>query len=101
MMMLNIRAFGFAAATMAAALFTICAAGVATAPGAMTQLAGFLIHVDMTGFVRNLTWASFFGGVVAWSLGVGLLFASIGALYNLYASPKRYHAPLGTPVPHA
>lgn len=81
-MRLDSRAFGLAAAAMAAALFTLCAFAVAVAPAATTAVAGALIHMDLSEMVRTLTWSSFFGGLVGWTLGTGLVFAGVGGLYN-------------------
>lgn len=60
-MKLDIRALAIAAAVVAAALFLICAFFVAVAPKETTAFAGHLIHADLSGISRSLTWASFFG----------------------------------------
>ena len=83
-MRLDSRAFGLAAGTVAAALFTLCALAVALAPTATTALATTLIHLDLSGMTRTLTWGSFFGGLVCWTLGVGLVFAALGGLYSRF-----------------
>ena len=83
-MRLDSRAFGLAAATVAAALFTLCALAVALAPTATTALASTLIHLDLSGMTRTISWASFFSGLVCWTLGVGLVFAAVGGLYNRF-----------------
>jgi hypothetical protein len=79
---LNIRAFAWAAGLTAAALFVICAAAVAMAPEATTAFAGLLIHADLSEFSRTLTWGSFFGGLVGWTIGTALTFAFVAWLYN-------------------
>jgi hypothetical protein len=84
-MRLDARAFGLAAGAMAALLFTLCAAGVAVAPEAMTALGGTLVHLDMSGMVRTLTWTNFLGGLATWTLLTGLVFAAVAALYNVIA----------------
>lgn len=83
---LNARAFGFAAATIAALLTTICALGLAIAPQATTSLASTLIHLDLTEMSRSLTWSGYFTGLVAWTIGAGLVFWAAAALYNRFSA---------------
>ena len=83
-MILDARALGLAAGTATAALFTLCALAVAVAPAATTALVSSLIHLDLTGLARAITWGSYFGGLLCWSIGAGLLFAAFGTLYNRY-----------------
>ena len=87
-MRLDSRAFGYAAATVAAALFVLCALGVALAPAATTAMASTLIHIDLSGMARTITWATFFSGLVCWTLGVGLTFAAMGGLYNRFSAER-------------
>ena len=84
-MKLDTRAFAIAAAIIAAALFLICAFFVAVAPEATTNFAGHLIHADLSGFTRSLTWGNFFGGLVCWTLGTGLVAAALAGVYNRFA----------------
>jgi hypothetical protein len=85
-MRLDARAFGMAAALVAAVLFTICALAVAVAPQPTTALAGYLIHMDLSGMTRSMAFGRFVGGLVLWSLGTGLVFAAVAALYNSLAA---------------
>lgn len=71
--------------SVAAALFLLCAVAVAIAPDATTSMASTLIHIDLGGMARTITWASFFTGLVCWTLGVGLVCSAVGGLYNRYA----------------
>lgn len=84
-MRLDSRAFGYAAGTVAAALFVLCALGVAVAPAATTAMASAIIHIDLSGMARTITWGTFFAGLVCWTLGVGLTFAAVGGLYNRFS----------------
>ena len=84
-MRIDSRAFGLAAGSMAAVLFTLCAVAVAVAPSATTALASTLIHLDLSGMARTITLASFFSGLICWTLGSGLVFYGLGGLYNRYA----------------
>lgn len=81
-MKLDVRAFAVAAAVVAAALFLICALFVALAPEETTAFAGHLIHADLSGISRSLTWSNFFGGLVCWTVGTGFVGAALAWLYN-------------------
>jgi membrane protein YqaA with SNARE-associated domain len=81
-MRLDVRAFGTAAGIVAAVLFTICALAVAIFPGPTTALASYLIHLDLSGMSRTMTFGSFVGGLVIWSLGTAIVFGSAAAIYN-------------------
>ena len=84
-MKLDTRAFAIAAALIAAALFLICVFFVAVAPEATTRFAGHLIHSDLSGITRSLTWGNFLGGLVCWTLGTGLVAAAVAGVYNRLA----------------
>jgi membrane protein YqaA with SNARE-associated domain len=81
-MRLDPRAFGLATGITAAALFILCAAAVAIAPGPTTAFAGYLIHTDLSGLSRSLTLGNFVGGLVCWALGTALTFWLVAAIYN-------------------
>ena len=84
-MRLDIKSFAFAAGTVAAILFTLCALAVAISPGSTTALASYVVHIDLGGLARPLTWASFVGGLVFWAIGTGLVFGAAAGLYNRFA----------------
>lgn len=81
-MRLDARAFGLAAGVVAATLFLICAVAVAIAPDSSTAFAGYLIHVDLSGMARTLTFSSFVGGLISWFVGTMLTFWFVAAIYN-------------------
>ena len=81
-MRLDARAFGLAGGATAAVLFIICALAVAIAPGPTTALAGYLIHMDLSGMSRALTLGSFVGGLICWTVGTSLAFGLVAAVYN-------------------
>ena len=95
-MRLDSRAFGFAAATVAAALFTLCALAVAIAPTWTTAVASSLIHLDLSGIARTITWGSFFSGLFCWAIGAGLVFAALGGLYNRFLGRPVVRAEMAT-----
>lgn len=80
-MTLDARAFGFAAATIAAFLTTACALALVVAPEATTAIASTLIHLDLSGMSRTLSWATYFGSLTGWSVGAGSIFWAAGRLY--------------------
>lgn len=82
-MRLDARAFGTAAGMVAAALFTICALAVAVLPDGTTALAGYLIHMDLSGMTRTMTLGRFAGGLLIWTLGTGATFGAVAGIYNL------------------
>jgi hypothetical protein len=81
-MKLNIWGFGIAVGAVVAVAFTICAFFVAVAPEATAEFIGYLLHINLSGLARPITWASYFAGV----LGIGIwtaLWAAVAArLYN-------------------
>jgi 2TM family of unknown function (DUF5676) len=79
---LDARAFGTAAGIVAAVLFTVCALAVAVAPESTTALAGYLIHMNLSGITRTVTFGSFVAGLVLWTLGTAIVFGSAAAIYN-------------------
>lgn len=81
-MRLELRAFALAGGLTAAVLFTICAAAVAVAPDATTAFAGTLIHADLSGIMRTLTWGTFALGLVMWTLGTAAVFGFVAGAYN-------------------
>ena len=83
-MRLEPRAFALAGGVTAAVLFTACAGAVAIAPEATTAFAGTLIHADLSGIMRTLTWGNFVVGLAAWSGGTAFTFGLIAAVYNRF-----------------
>ena len=97
-MRLDTRAFGLAAWITAAVLYSICALLVAVNPGGATALFGFVMHMDLTGVARPVTFAGYLGGVVFWGVLVGLTFGLAAWLYNRLAhAPAAVRAPLREP----
>jgi len=85
-MKLNVRGFAIAVGTVIAAAFSICAFFVAVAPEATATFIGYLLHINLTGLTRALSWPSYFAGVLAVGVWTGL-WAAVGAgLYNFLIS---------------
>jgi len=85
-MKLNPKAFGLAAGLTAAALSAVCALFVALAPDSATILFSNVVHANLTGLARTVTWGNFFAGVLFWGIGTGLVFWFAGWLYNSFSS---------------
>ncbi|MBI3568864.1 MAG: hypothetical protein HY084_11765 [Gemmatimonadetes bacterium] len=77
-------ALGFAAATMAAALFALCAIAAAVAPETATTALHRLFDMDHASLVRPFSAGVFVQGLLCVSVGSGLTFAAIGVLYNRF-----------------
>lgn len=86
-MRLDTRAFALAAGAAAAILFTLCALAVAIAPGPTTAFFGYLVHMDLSGLPRTLTFGSFVGGLLAWTVGTALTFGLAATIYNRLIRP--------------
>ena len=95
-MRLDSRCFGLAAGATAGVLFILCALAVAIAPEATTAFAGYLVHVDISGITRTLTFGSFVGGLICWTLGTALTFWLLGAIYNRLTG-RHSESPLAEP----
>jgi len=81
-MKLNIWAFGSAVGIVVAASFTICAFFVAVAPEATAAFIGYLLHIDLSGLTRPITWANYVAGVLAVGIWTALWAAAAAKLYN-------------------
>lgn len=100
-MKLNPRAFGLAAGLTAAAISGVCALVVALAPHTAMALLSDVVHTDLTSLARNVTVGNFFGGIVFWGIGTGLVFAIAGWLYNrLSTTTPRGPVSILTPAHH-
>jgi hypothetical protein len=57
-MRIDTKFLGYATAFVVAAVFTICSAIVAIAPGALSAFVSYALHIDITGIARPITFAS-------------------------------------------
>jgi hypothetical protein len=85
-MKLNVWAFGVAIGIVIAAAFTICAFFVAVAPQATADFIGYLLHINLSGLARPISWGSYFGGVLGVGVWTGLWAAVVAKFYNLLIS---------------
>lgn len=86
--LLDARAFGLAAATIAGVLTTACALAIAIAPQATTAVASTLIHLDLSEMSRSLSWRGYFSGLIEWTAGAGLVFWAAASLYNRFTTGR-------------
>jgi hypothetical protein len=47
------------------------------------------MHVDLSSLARHITWPSFVGGVLCFSLVMGILAGASASAYNRLAGPPR------------
>jgi hypothetical protein len=85
-MKLNVWAFGVAIGIVIAAAFTICAFFVAVAPEATADFIGNLLHINLAGLARPISWGSYFAGVLGIGIWTGLWAAAVAKFYNLLIS---------------
>jgi hypothetical protein len=81
-MKLNVWGFGLAVAVVVAAAFTICAFFVAIAPQATTEFISYLLHINLSGLSRPISWPSYIAGVLGVGVWTGLWAAAAAKLYN-------------------
>ncbi|MDP2604542.1 MAG: DUF5676 family membrane protein [Deltaproteobacteria bacterium] len=82
-MKLEISSFGLAAGIVVAIAFTLCPAFVAVAPEATAEFIGYLLHINIAGLTRPISWVSYFAGVLGLGIWTGLWAAVAAKLYNL------------------
>ena len=88
-MKLNTGAVFWAVAFVTAVSYIVCAALVAIAPEATSRFFGWVMHIDLSSLSHQLTWWSFFGGIVWYGLVMGTLASASAWAYNqLVASPS-------------
>jgi hypothetical protein len=71
----------------------IRAAFVAVAPGATKQFFSWVMHIDLSSLARHITWGNFLGGVVCYSLVMGVLAWASAWAYNRLSSGPNPVAP--------
>jgi hypothetical protein len=92
---LNVRAFGVAAGTVAAALSAICGLALMIWPASTMGLISNLFHSDLSGVRITVTWTTLVTGAVGWALLTGLVFSTAARLYNRFTgetSAEHHHA---------
>ena len=83
----NTRALTITGAVMAAVTYIICAAFVALFPDAATRLGSDVIHINLSGVGRSVTWGGALTGLLFFTAFVALVCAASGWLYNRLGRP--------------
>ena len=78
----GIARLGVVAAGIAAATFSVCAAGVALAPPATKAVLGDLIHADLGGLPQSVTGGRFIAALLIWTAGSALVVAVAAWAYE-------------------
>ena len=81
-MKLNIRAFTIAMAIAAAILFIVCSFFVGFLPDTTTSFTRYAFHTDLSGIMRPFSVAGFIVGLLAVSIGWGILSLTFASVYN-------------------
>ena len=79
-------AFGIAVGIVVAAAFTICSLFVAVAPEATAEFIGYLLHINLVGLTRSISWANYFAGVIGLGIWTALWAAAAAQVYNRVVS---------------
>jgi hypothetical protein len=69
----GIARLGVAAAGIAAAIFSVCAAGVALAPPATKTVLGDLVHAELGSLPQSVTGGRFIASLLIWTVGSALV----------------------------
>ena len=78
----NVKALSFASGIVAAASYIVCALAVVVAPGLTARFFSYVFHIDLTSLSRSITWGSFFGGLLCFSVGVAIHVGLTAWCYN-------------------
>ena len=78
----NVRALTITGAVMAAVTYVTCAAFVALAPELATRIGSDIVHINLSGVGRSVTWGGALTGIVFFTVFVALVCAASGWLYN-------------------
>lgn len=89
-MRINTRAIGIASGMIAAAWFVVCGLLVAIAPGATSTFLGWVLHIDLSSLARPISVSSFIGGLILFSVFVGICVAGTAWLYNRLTAQSYY-----------
>ena len=84
-MRLDASTVGITAGVTAAILFAACALFVGAAPEIATAFFSDVLHLDLAGLLRPLTWGGLAIGVICFALGTGLIFAFTAWVYDRLA----------------
>jgi hypothetical protein len=85
-MKLDVRAAALAVGSIAALAYVLCTTFCALVPEpTVVYLTTVFLHIDITGLYRQITWGTFFAGLVGSGLGTAIVAGATAWLYNRLA----------------
>ncbi|WP_445242789.1 DUF5676 family membrane protein [Microcoleus sp. POL10_C6] len=76
------RSLFLATAIITGIAYLICILFLTVAPEITMGFFSYVLHANLSGITRSITWGSFIVGLVVWSVGTGLYAAFVARLYN-------------------
>lgn len=85
-MKLDVRSAALAVGSIAALVYVLCTVFCALVPvSTVVYLGTVLLHIDLTGLYRQVTWGSFVAGLLGYGLGTAVMAGATAWLYNRLA----------------
>lgn len=81
-MKFNAFKLGIATAAVFGVAWVICSLFVMGAPRAMMQMTGHMVHADFSHMNWQLNFSGMVVGLLAWSIGAGVIAGLTAAVYN-------------------
>ncbi|WP_084227042.1 DUF5676 family membrane protein [Nostoc sp. KVJ20] len=79
---LSVRSLFLATAIASGIAYLVCVLFLTVAPQATMAFFSYVLHANLSGITRSVTWGSFIVGLLIWSVGTGLYAAFVARLYN-------------------
>jgi len=79
---LSVRSLFLATAITTGIAYLVCVLFLTVAPQATMAFFSYVLHANLSGIIRSVTWGSFIVGLLVWSVGTGLYAAFVARLYN-------------------
>jgi len=79
---LSVRSLFLATAIASGIAYLVCVLFLTVAPQATMAFFSYVLHANLSGIIRSVTWGSFIVGLLVWSVGTGLYAAFVARLYN-------------------
>jgi len=77
-----VRSLFLATAIASGIAYLVCVLFLTVAPQATMAFFSYVLHANLSGIIRSVTWGSFIVGLLVWSVGTGLYAAFVARLYN-------------------
>lgn len=79
---LGVRSLFLATAITTGIAYLVCVLFLIVAPQATMAFFSYVLHTNLSGIIRSVTWGSFIVGLLIWSVGTGFYAAFVARLYN-------------------